>query len=289
MRRIFISLILNISLSAQKFSCGRKWISLWLEHLARKLNQESISLKPHEGYWFRHHENLVFPIGKNLPIKIHQIRSWSTLSNHHFFDERKRWWFSHYTPQNGDIIIDVGAGMGEDAYLFSKTVGLSGAVIAIEAHPQTAHILNQFVSLNQLTNVQTLNVAASDKKDRVWISDLTDEDWQCNSIITHQNAAHGAEIETMKIDDIPIVNQHPSIAFLKMNIEGAEILALNGARQTLAKTHRVCICCHDFLGPQTETKQQVCALLKDAGFTLSFTDPSSPPYERDFVYGSRLS
>jgi hypothetical protein len=41
------------------------------------------------------------------------------------------------------------------------------------------------------------------------------------------------------------------IRFLKMNIEGAERLAIQGMSQTLKQTEVVCIACHDFLADKT--------------------------------------
>ena len=46
-------------------------------------------------------------------------------------------WYAFDQPMEGNTIIDVGAGIGEDAVVFSKLVGLSGRVVAIEAHPGT--------------------------------------------------------------------------------------------------------------------------------------------------------
>ena len=45
------------------------------------------------------------------------------------------YWLQHYRPQEGDVIVDVGAGRGEDTVTFSRAVGQTGRVIAIEAHP----------------------------------------------------------------------------------------------------------------------------------------------------------
>src|SRR5271154_2216517 len=44
-----------------------------------------------------------------------------------------------YTPGVGDVVIDVGAGVGEEALTFSRAVGKHGRVICIEAHPRTYH------------------------------------------------------------------------------------------------------------------------------------------------------
>jgi len=183
--------------------------------------------------------------------------------------------------------VDVGAGMGEDAYVYSRAAGNTGRVVAIEAHPATFSTLAAFVRLNHLANIATLHVAASNTRETLVISSLPDGDWQCNSIMG--GASHGgAEVQAVPLDEIDVIAARPVVDFIKMNIEGAEVLALRGAERTLAKTRHICVCCHDFLGDETRTKDQVCSILEQAGFALSFTSPHSPPYERDFVYGVRL-
>src|SRR5215510_4301634 len=46
-------------------------------------------------------------------------------------------WFGHYEPKAGHVILDVGAGRGEDVLPFSQKVGTTGKIVAIEAHAAT--------------------------------------------------------------------------------------------------------------------------------------------------------
>src|ERR1022692_2467990 len=36
------------------------------------------------------------------------------------------WWFYQYKPKEGDVIVDIGAGIGDDAMVFSQAVGKQG-------------------------------------------------------------------------------------------------------------------------------------------------------------------
>src|SRR4051812_39458381 len=40
-----------------------------------------------------------------------------------------------YIPRKGDVIVDVGAGAGWETLFFSRSVGASGRVVSVEAHP----------------------------------------------------------------------------------------------------------------------------------------------------------
>jgi len=82
----------------------------------------------------------------------------------------------------------------------------------------------------------------------------------------------------------------PQVDFLKMNIEGAERLALSGMGAMVQKTKNICISCHDFLanegGPnELRTKADVIAFLKQNGFVVSLRESDGRCNVRDYVYG----
>jgi hypothetical protein len=76
-----------------------------------------------------------------------------------------------------------------------------------------------------------------------------------------------------------------------MNIEGAEVDALNGFEQAVRRTRHVCIGCHDFLaedgrgGDELRTRADVEAFLKASGFVV-FSQPHELPWIADYLYGS---
>jgi FkbM family methyltransferase len=79
-------------------------------------------------------------------------------------------WCHGYRPQLGDTVIDIGAGIGDDALAFSRLVGESGRIIAIEAHPRTYRSLVKTIQANRLTNVIAANAAVSDLEGFIYIS-----------------------------------------------------------------------------------------------------------------------
>lgn len=240
--------------------------------------------------WYRIENKVWIALGPVSPLGTGIARL--GLSNgEEIFGPRRKWWFRYYQPVMGDKILDIGAGMGEDAWVFSRAVGERGRILAVEAHPTTYQILRDFIHYNRLPNVDPYFGAACNHPGRAIITDRPMSDWQLNSLSFGQNtsmtAGHG--VPAFRLDDLEPVIGFPRIAFIKMNIEGAEALALEGAQHTLSKTQHICVCCHDFLGPATATKAEVCRILRASGFHLFFTEATSPPYERDFVYGKRVS
>jgi FkbM family methyltransferase len=186
-----------------------------------------------------------------------------------------------YTPQPGDVVFDVGAGIGAEALLFSRLVGPSGRVVSIEAHPATYARLVQLCAVNRLENVTPLQVAVGDSEGIVVLSD--DAHHLKNRLLPPDEV--GIRVQARRIDAIAADLGVRQIDLLKMNIEGAEPAALAGTGALLASTRHACISCHDFLG--VPTKQAVLSLLAEHGFDVRTRDDAPEPWTRDYVYGAR--
>ncbi len=194
-------------------------------------------------------------------------------------------WMYRYVPSEGDTIVDVGAGTGWETLYFSRSVGRSGRVISIEAHPGTFRCLSKMCEKNGLENVTLIQAAVGDQEREVQLGDS--DEHEGNRIIT---AGSGIRVAGTTLDNIFRSLGLSRVDLLKMNIEGAERPALSGMRQMVQKTKNVCISCHDFLadegGPdELRTKADVVAFLKQNGFAVSLRESDGRCNVRDFVYG----
>ena len=181
--------------------------------------------------------------------------------------------------------MDVGAGTGWETLLFSKSVGMSGRVISIEAHPLVFRCLAKMRAENRLENVTLFQVAVADRERETQLSDSAEH--EANSII---GVASGIRVACTTLDHIFRSLQLSRVDLLKMNIEGAERLALSGMGEMVQKTRNVCISCHDFLanggGPnEMRTKADVIDFLKQNGFLVSLRESDGRCNVRDYVYG----
>jgi FkbM family methyltransferase len=189
-----------------------------------------------------------------------------------------------YLPREGDTIVDVGAGTGWETLLFSRRVGRSGRVISIEAHPRVFRCLSKMRAENRLENVTLVQAAVADQEGEVQLSDSPEH--EANGII---GVVSGIRVACTTLDYIFRSLELSRVDFLKMNIEGAERLALSGMGEMVRKTKNVCIACHDFLandgGPdELRTKADVIAFLKQNGFVVSLRE-SEGDFLRNYVYG----
>ncbi len=202
------------------------------------------------------------------------------------------WWFLQYKPKPNDIVIDVGAGMGEDSLLFSRLVGEQGKIYSFEAHPHTFLCLNKAVKYSNTQNIVAFHAAVTAEGGTLQIEDLPSDRWEENSIMSARNST-GQQLITIPaiaLDDFEPIQRLDRIQFLKMNIEGAEVDALRGMRKTLAKVEHACIACHDFLAhesPNMLTKLACMQFLEEAGFKVFETPRDSQPWQRDHIHAVR--
>jgi FkbM family methyltransferase len=225
----------------------------------------------HEGVWIHHYREARIPhagLGRAAPPDV-------------LTAEARDLFLHEYTPQAGDVVFDVGAGIGAEALLFSRLVGPSGRVVSIEAHPGTYDRLVKLCTVNRLENVTPLQMAVGDAAGEVALSDDTHH--LQNRLVEPDQP--GVRVPAGRIDEIAADLGVERIDLLKMNIEGAEVRALLGAGALLASTRHVCISCHDFLG--VPTKDAVLDVLATAGFDVRTRDDAPDPWTRDYVYGAR--
>ena len=197
----------------------------------------------------------------------------------------KAHFFWGYKPQPGDVVMDVGAGVGEETLTFSRAVGPRGKVICVEAHPRTYRCLQKLIQYNRLENVIALHQAATEPScARVTIEDS--EEYLGN----RSNTSSGIFVPAATVDAIHQKLNLGRIDFLKMNIEGAEHLAIRGMAETLQQTAVLCVSCHDFLAESTgdqdlRTKATIQQSLRQSGFNVvARSEPGLPPYVRDQVW-----
>ena len=198
-------------------------------------------------------------------------------------------WFHLYHPRPGDVIIDAGAGFGSNTLVFSRAVGPEGRVLAIEAHPVTFGLLEKTAAWNRLVNVTLCQRAVMDSERDVFIENRQDHERNAVSLVATPTCWPKA-IRAVTLDDLCVEHGIDRVSFLKMNVEGAEALALNGMHETIDRTDAVCIACHDFLDSENgalRTRDRVEAFLRARGFTVLRRQDDARAFVRDHVHGYR--
>ncbi|HJQ44873.1 MAG TPA: FkbM family methyltransferase [Amycolatopsis sp.] len=192
----------------------------------------------------------------------------------------------HYRPRPGDTIVDLGAGFGSEVRLLSRLAGPAGRVISVEAHPRTFSCLEQTIALNRLGNVTAVQCAVHSRRGTVFLEDTADYNTNCLT------TGSGIPVPARPLAFLVERFRLHSIDLLKMNIEGAELAVLDGARELLPRVRNLVVSCHDFRADNggaawQRTFEKVRALLTEAGYEVH-TRPHDPrPWIPYYLYAGR--
>lgn len=166
--------------------------------------------------------------------------------------QRRTFWMGYY---NRDIIlllkavlkknmtvIDIGANIGEITLVSAKLTGSEGRVIAFEPIDRIADRLQSHIDRNRYTQVTVVRAGLSDKNGSapIYTSHDHDQETDENEGLGSLYAANTREkilqnIQLTTLDSFLDLNEniHPDI--IKIDIEGAELPCLRGARKTIEK------------------------------------------------------
>jgi FkbM family methyltransferase len=130
----------------------------------------------------------------------------------------------------GDRFIDCGAHIGSYSLLAAAIVGSQWVVEAFEAAPRALQRLKENIAASNVTCVRVHACAVSDRSGAVaFVADR--KGGTGNRIVTPEDDSRvTVEVPAVRLDDV--LNEAP-YAMAKLDIEGAEALALQGANRLL--------------------------------------------------------
>jgi FkbM family methyltransferase len=134
----------------------------------------------------------------------------------------------------GATVVDIGANIGLYTAIAAARVGKSGKVIAIEPHAESYGCLQKLIRHNDLTQVSSFNLAAGDCKRSVTLF-VTDDNKADSRIYDDTGTRAKTVTEMIDLDHLLSENRISNVNVIKMDIQGAEALALKGMNRTLAE------------------------------------------------------
>jgi FkbM family methyltransferase len=167
--------------------------------------------------------------------------------------KEKAYWLGHYerpvqrflreNVRDGDVVYDVGAHVG---FFSICAANLGATVVAVEPDARNAARLRANAELNGLP-VEVVEAAAWNESGRVALvpGDSTKE----------AHAVPGEGVASVTVDEL--ARRYGAPTLLKLDVEGAESRALEGAREVLSERRPIVVC--ELHG--SEQRAQVPALL----------------------------
>lgn len=139
-----------------------------------------------------------------------------------------------YYVREGTAVLDIGANFGQMSLLFSRAVGRFGKVFSFEAQEYVYNIFKKNIEANEAWNINALYCAVMDNSEGFVSFPPPDfKNYQSyGSYGIDPNGGMGPKVKKMKIDDLAI---DIPISFMKIDIQGADLCAMRGARETIRK------------------------------------------------------
>jgi FkbM family methyltransferase len=181
----------------------------------------------------------------------------------------------HLAMEENETFLDVGANVGSYSLMIAneyKDMGVK--VIAIEAHPENFKALRRNIECNKFDNIIAINKVISDYKGSIDLyersHDGTRVDSEMYSICSDQriggyNLLHpGGKSLQVECDTLDNILETEKVDVIKMDVEGAEVLALKAAPKTLGRIRKIVVEIHG------DNSEEVKRLLRNHRFNLEF-------------------
>jgi FkbM family methyltransferase len=130
----------------------------------------------------------------------------------------------------GEFVVEAGANIGYFTLLLARLVGPTGKVLCYEPDPETSRILARNVRSNGYENVTVRPVAVADQPGELTFFRALKNTGD-NRLFSHGTDAGSFPVPVVTLDDE--LEDEGRIDLLKMDIQGAEALALSGMARTL--------------------------------------------------------
>jgi FkbM family methyltransferase len=137
-----------------------------------------------------------------------------------------------YKVKNTDIILDAGANCGHLSIFFSKLIGQTGMVYAFEPDVFNIVRIQENIKLNNdvIDNIKIEELLLWNENKLV---DFYEAGTVGSSAVWIPDADKCVQKEAIRIDDWVSKNNVTKLDFIKMDVEGAEIEALDGCVETI--------------------------------------------------------
>lgn len=136
--------------------------------------------------------------------------------------------------EEGDTVLDIGGCWGDTALYFAHRTGKNGKVYSFEFIPENIKLFKINTAFNEhlINQIQLIEQPVSDKSGySIYFKDFGPG----SKVAFEPFEGQTGTCKTISIDDFVESNTIQNIDFIKMDIEGSETAALNGAIETIKK------------------------------------------------------
>lgn len=175
-------------------------------------------------------------------------------------------YLQQYRPVRGDVVVDAGAYSGNFCILASRLVGAQGRVIALEPDAAIREKLAERMRKMRLKNVDIYPFGLWNCREKL---QFTAGSEGSGTLLPENNEEATVSVDCIDLDALVEEASLKRLDFIKMDIEGAELEALEGASDALSvlKPHFAVATYHVRDGETTASRIE--AALRNFGYTVS--------------------
>ncbi|BBW97631.1 FkbM family methyltransferase [Geobacillus icigianus] len=160
----------------------------------------------------------------------------NTIYNYGYY-EKNETQFLLKKIQSGQTVFDLGANVGYYTLILAQRVGVNGVVHSFEPDSKNFSQLIENIHLNQLSNVVANQLAVSNNNGYVNLYSNSKENGGMKSFVQQSEYVYSQEkVATIRLDNYIEQNKIDKVDFIKADIEGAEMLAFQGAENLLSSS-----------------------------------------------------
>lgn len=189
-----------------------------------------------------------------------------------------------------DVVFDVGASVGLYALALLAACP-RGKVVAFEPDPETAQRLQESLALNPFEHGQVVTWAVSDSVGTIELFTEGAGGFAPTMAKQNKRLKTAVTVPTNALDNAVQSGELPLPTVLKIDIEGAEVLALRGAKRLLAgelgaRPRLLFIEFHpQWMGEFGATMDDLHAELSAQGYRVAWEDTRSAQVHRMYLLG----
>jgi FkbM family methyltransferase len=141
------------------------------------------------------------------------------------------------SPLTSEVVVDIGANIGIHSIWLSRLVGPSGQVIAVEPEPNNFLILRLNQHVNGIRNIVTIRTALSSKRTtgKLTVPRATLMGQASTHTASLSSKSYVISVDFDTLDNIISARQLSAVSTIKIDVEGAEISVLQGAKKTIER------------------------------------------------------
>jgi FkbM family methyltransferase len=231
-KELLVSLIAYRTLGYTKIKLARNNQDYWdaIEKAKQLANKED-TYDPHFMHFILEKFDLS-PIGCNVKLYFSEI----AIAIDFIIEQYalKRGSKRIISADEGDVVLDLGGCWGDTALYFADRVGKNGKVYSFEFIPDNIKLFKINTSLNDSLSSR-IQLVENPVHDKSGVPVYYRDKGPSSNVYFEPFTEQTGSTVTTSIDDFVKDRSIDKINFIKMDIEGAELSALEGARETIKK------------------------------------------------------